>query len=143
MAHVHVRKRPIKAAWSRATATFSITTYFAALLWRHAPVATALTAIINLADGATWPLTLWAMNGLIDAVIRLPTAYGDPWPSTLPWLVLLLGALLLRRIGITADPYCTAVIHERVELAVQREIQAKATALQLITFERPEYYARL
>jgi ATP-binding cassette subfamily B protein len=143
VAHAHLHHRLVKAAWLRTTAALSTGTYFAGLLWRHAPMATALTVIINVADGATWPLTVVAINGLIDAVARLPAMRDSPWSFTLPWLALLLGALLLRRVGITADPYCTAVIRERVELAVQREIQTKAIALPLLTFERPEYYARL
>ena len=143
MAQTHLHHRLIKAVWSRTTTALSTGTYFAALLWRHAPVATTMAVFINIADGATWPLTVLAINGLIDAVARLPATRGSPWPLTLPWLTLLLGALLLRRVGITADPYCTALIRERVERAVQRDIQAKAIAVPLLTFERPEYYARL
>jgi hypothetical protein len=107
VAHAHLHHRLVKAAWSRTAAALSTGTFFAALLWRHAPAATALRAIINVVDGATWPLTVLAISGLIDAVARLPATRDSPWPLTLPWLALLLGALLLRRAGITADPYCS------------------------------------
>jgi hypothetical protein len=107
VAHAHLHHRLVKAAWSRTAAALSTGTFFAALLWRHAPAATALRAIINVVDGATWPLTVLAISGLIDAVARLPATRDSPWHLTLPWLALLLGALLLRRAGITADPYCS------------------------------------
>jgi hypothetical protein len=107
VAHTHPHHRLVKAVRSRTTTALSTGTYFAALLWRHAPVATTLAVFINIADGATWPLTVLAINGLIDAVARLPATRDSPWPLTLPWLALLLGALLLRRAGITADPYCS------------------------------------
>ncbi len=133
----------VNGARERLRAALSPGAFLLSLLFRHAPLAALPMWLINVADGAAMPLIVWAMGGLINAVLRLPATHSDPWKTTFPWLVALLTAFLLRRVGSVTEPYLSRVVRERVDAAVQHDLYVKAIALPLAEFEQQRYYSQL
>lgn len=80
------------------------------------------------------------MEGLIGAV---SVGTAEPARPVLPWLVALSFGLLMRSAPAAITDYLAAVLRERVDGAMYRDVFEKAVRLQLAAFESPEYYNKL
>ena len=89
------------------------------------------------------PFEVWALNGLVDAVVERLGAGSEPWAGILPWLGLLAVAFAMRSLEIGVSRYLGVVVQEQVEQAIRRQLFEKATSVPLDRFERPEYYQKL
>ena len=91
-----------RAMWGKATAHLRETgagvAFVVGLVWKHAPVAGSLLAVFTLVSGATTPLVVWSVTGLIDALSQAAAAQAELWPPIVPWLLVLLGAFAVRSI---------------------------------------------
>ena len=93
--------------------------------------------------GLAMPFEVWAINGLVDAVVAEVGVTSEPWAAVLPWLGLLAVAFTMRSLKGAAGRYVAVVVQERVEPAINRQLFEKAVSVPLETFERPEYYQKL
>lgn len=141
----------------RATATG--VGYILGLLFKEVPVAATLITLQSFAAGATTPLIVFAISGLIDDVRRsVPNPTGinftdefqrspanstDVWSSIVPWLLILLAAFIIRSLDGALGDYLSQLTGLRLGAAVQHMVCAKAVALPLSVFEREEYYTKL
>ena len=94
-------------------------------------------------SGATTPLVVWSVTGLIDALSETVAAQAEPWPPIVPWLLVLLGALAVRSIENAGAAYLDARVSVPVTAAAQRAVHEKAAALPLRAFEEETYYTKL
>lgn len=133
--------------------------YIVGLLFKEVPVAGTLITLQSFAAGATTPLIVFAISGLIDDVRRsVPEPTGidfidelqrspanplDVWSSIVPWLLILLVAFIIRSLDGALGDYLSEVCGLRLGAAVQHMVCAKAVALPLSVFEREEYYTKL
>ena len=117
--------------------------YVIRLVFPRAPVASAMLLMQGVLGGLSTPLLVWAMAGLVNALVIVQQAPVDPWLPTRPWLTALLIATLLRSLTPAASGYAAALLRERVNAAMQRSILQQSVALPLAAFERSEVYAKL
>ena len=77
--------------WSKVTTsvrdTSAGTGFVVGLSWKHAPVAGSLLAAFTVISGATTPLVVWSVTGLIDALSETVAAQAELWPPIVPWLL--------------------------------------------------------
>ena len=117
--------------------------YVAGVLFTHAPVSSGLLMVQGVLFGLAMPFEVWALNGLVDAVVVTLDAAAQPWAAVLPWLGLLAVAFTMRSFEGAAGRYVAVVVQERVEPAINRQLFEKAVSVPLETFESPEYYQKL
>ena len=98
---------------------------------------------LTIVAGATTPLVVWSVTGLIDALSEAAAAQAELWPPIVPWLVALLGALAVRSIDNPSAFYLSERVSVPVTAAVQRAVHEKAAALPLRDFEQEAYYTKL
>ena len=144
----------------RLRATTTGVGYILGLLFKEVPVAATLITLQSFATGATTPLIVFAISGLIDDVRRSvpdpttgiefidelqrsPANPNDVWPSIVPWLLILLAAFIIRSLDGALGDYLSQLSGLRLGAAVQHMVCAKAVALPLSVFEREEYYTKL
>ena len=136
-----------RAMWATATAhlreTGAGTAFVVGLVWKHAPVAGSLFAVFTLVAGATTPLVVWSVTGLIDALTEAATVQAELWPPVVPWLLALLGAIAVRSVDNAGASYLDEKVGVPVTAAVQRAVHEKAAAMPLRAFEQETYYTKL
>ena len=136
-----------RSMWATATAHLRETgagvAFVVGLVWKHAPIAGSLLAVFTLASGATTPLVVWSVTGLIDALSEAVAAQTELWPPIVPWLLALLGAFALRSMDYASASYLKEKASVPVTAAVQRAVHEKAAALPLRAFEQETYYTKL
>lgn len=128
---------------TRLRATTTGIGYILGLLFKEAPVAGTLITLQSFAAGATTPLIVFAISGLIDDVRRSVPNPTDVWPSIVPWLAILLVAFIIRSLDGALGDYLSQLTGLRLGAAVQHMVCAKAVSLPLSVFEQEEYYTKL
>ena len=127
----------------RLRATLTGIGYILGLLFKEAPVAATLITLQSFAAGATTPLIVFAISGLIDDVQRSAASPSNVWPSIIPWLAILLAAFIIRSLDGALGDYLSQLTGLRLGAAIQHRVCAKAVSLPLSVFEREEYYTKL
>ena len=127
----------------RLRATTTGVGYILGLLFKEAPVAATLITLQSFASGATTPLIVFAISGLIDDVQRSASDPSNIWPAIIPWLAILLVAFIIRSLDGALGDYLSQLSGLRLGAAVQHMVCAKAVSLPLSVFEREEYYTKL
>ena len=128
---------------ARLRATTTGVGYILGLLFKEVPVAATLITLQSLAAGATTPLIVFAISGLIDDVQRSVASPADVWPSIVPWLAILLAAFVIRSLDGALGDYLSQLSGLRLGAAVQHKVCAKAVSLPLSVFEQEAYYTKL
>ena len=139
---------PVIPAWlrelaDRLQATTTGIGYILGLLFKEVPVAGTLITLQSFAAGATTPLIVFAISGLIDDVQRSAASPSNVWPSIVPWLAILLVAFIIRSLDGALGDYLSQLSGLRLGAAIQHMVCAKAVSLPLSVFEREEYYTKL
>lgn len=136
-----------RAMWSKATTHLRETgagvAFVVGLVWKHAPVAGSLLAVFTFVSGATMPVVVWSITGLIDALSEAVAARAEPWLAVAPWLLALIGALAARSIESAVAFYAGEKVAVPVTTAMQRGVYEKAAALPLSAFDQESYYTKL
>ncbi len=117
--------------------------YITRLIFKEAHFAGSLLVVQSLASGATTPLVVWAISGLIDALPRSSIDQSGVWSAIIPWLLVLLVAFVIRSLDGALGDYLSQLTGLRLGAAVQHMVCEKAISLPLSTFEREEYYTKL
>ena len=131
----------------------------ARILWHASPLWTFLLLTAGALSGLMLLLQIFATRGLVDALGQAraehifpaavrPDPLGFPhWPAAvtqlLPWILALIGSLVVVNVVEAVSPLLTAHLRERVGETLERRIYAKALGLDLGTFETPDYYDKL
>ena len=124
-------------------ATTARIAYISSLIFKEAPIAGSLLVVQSFATGATTPLVVWAISGLIDALPHSSADQSNVWSSVVPWLLVLLVAFGIRSLDGALSDYLSQQTGLRLAAAVQHRVCEKAISLPLIAFEREEYYTKL
>jgi ATP-binding cassette subfamily B protein len=133
----------LRDLFTRIRTTATAIGYILGLLYKEAPVAGALITLQSLAAGATVPLIVFAISGLIDEVRRTAASPAGAWPSIVPWLAILMVAFLIGSLDGALGDYLSELAGLRLGAAIQHMVLAKAASLPLSVFEREEYYTKL
>ena len=117
--------------------------YVARVLFTHAPLSSGLLIAQAVIFGLAIPFQVWALNGLVDAVVEGSGAAVEPWAAVLPWLGLLAVAFAMRSLESAVRRYVAVVVQEQIQPVLRRQLFEKAISVPLETFERPAYYQKL
>ena len=117
--------------------------YVAGVLYTHAPLSSGLLIAQAVFFGLAMPFEVWAINGLVNAVVEGSGAAVESWAAILPWLGLLAVAFAMRSLERAVSRYVCALTQEQIERAMRRQLFEKVVSVPLETFERPEYYQKL
>ncbi len=113
------------------------------LVIKEVPVAGFLLAVQSLASGATIPLVVWAISGLIDTLQGSVADQTNAWSAIVPWLLVLLAALAVRSLDGALGDYLSQQTGLRLGAVVQHMVCEKAISLPLRNFEQEDYYTKL
>jgi ATP-binding cassette subfamily B protein len=137
-------------AWREAGAAVArVVRFGAGALWSASPSLTLGLLALGWISGLIPLLQVWATTGLIDSLVRAGRFGGWEVASTaalarfLPWLAVLIAALVTINLVDAGTLLLSAYLNERVSETLERRVYAKALALGLATFESPDYYDRL
>ena len=84
--------------------------YVAGVLFTHAPLSSALLIAQAVVFGLAVPFQVWAINGLVNAVVEGSGAAAEPWSAILPWFGLLAVAFAMRSFESTAGRYVAVLV---------------------------------
>jgi len=130
------------ALWANARTTWSGFRRVLALVWDANPGLTLALAVLNLLQGGLPAARVWISKLLVDAVVNAVTTGSGT--AALP-VVLLLVALQFAigaasNVLSTASNICQQLLQEQVSNRVQLLVMRHANQLDLIFFERPQFY---
>ena len=124
-------------------ATTARAAFIIGLVFKEVPVAGTLLAVHSFASGATTPLVVWAISGLIDTLQGSIADQSDAWSAIVPWLLVLLAALAVRSLDGALGDFLSQQTGLRLGAVVQHMVCEKAISLPLRTFEQEDYYTKL
>jgi ATP-binding cassette subfamily B protein len=131
-----------RALWSNARVTWQGFRRVLGLVWEANPGLTLALAFLNLAQGGLPALRVWISKLLIDAVVAAWT--NGSGLAALPEV----GVLVALQFGIgaasnllsTLANICQQLLQDRVANRIQLLVMHHANELDLVFFERPQFY---
>ncbi len=130
------------ALWANAGTTWHGFRRVLALVWEANPGLTLALAVLNLAQGGLPAARVWVSKLLVDAVVAAVTTGSGtaslPYVAFLVALQFAIGATgnILGTIGNISQQLLQEQVANRIQLLVMRQ----ANALDLVFFERPQFY---
>src|SRR5437879_388398 len=131
-----------RALWANAGTTWHGFRRVLALVWEANPGLTLALAVLNLAQGGLPAARVWVSKLLIDAVVAaVTTGSGTAALPQVAFLVALQFAIgaagnILSTIANISQQLLQEQVANRIQLLVMRQ----ANALDLVFFERPQFY---
>src|SRR5579859_4284710 len=130
------------ALWANAGTTWHGFRRVLALVWEANPGLTLALAVLNLAQGGLPAARVWVSKLLVDAVVAAVTTGSGT--AALPQVLFLVAmqfaigaaANILSTIG----NICQQLLQEQVANRIQLLVMRQANRLDLIFFERPQFY---
>src|SRR5579859_7607018 len=130
------------ALWANARITWSGFRRVLALVWDANPRLTLALAVLNLLQGAVPAARVWLSKLLVDAVVGAVTTGNGV--GALPQVLLLVGLQFgigaVSNVLGTAANICQQLLQEQVSNRIQLLVMRHANQLDLIFFERPQFY---
>jgi ATP-binding cassette subfamily B protein len=130
------------ALWANAGTTWHGFRRVLALVWEANPGLTLALAVLNLAQGGLPAARVWLAKLLVDAVVAaVTTGSGTAALPEVIFLVALQFAIgAAGNILSTAGNICQQLLQEQVANRIQLLVMHQANALDLVFFERPQFY---
>ena len=123
-----------------------VISYFVKVIWQASKRLTIILFLLSLAGGLTLIVELWAMMSLINQLVELDFSQSTFLGTTktlLPWVLLFIGAMLLKHSIESFRPYHSKLLEEKASAIIKNHIFSKALQLDLRSFETEEYYNQL
>ena len=131
-----------KAIFANAGTTWHGFRRVLGLVWDANPLLTLSLAVLNLLQGFVPAAQVWVSKLLVDAVVGAVTTGAGT--AVLPQVLVLVGVQVL--IGIasnilsTGSNICQQLLQEQVSNRIQLLVMRQANQLDLVFFERPQFY---
>ncbi|MBV9601902.1 MAG: ABC transporter ATP-binding protein [Chloroflexi bacterium] len=128
--------------WANARTTWHGFRRVLGLVWDANPGLTLALALLNLAQGFVPALRVWLSKLLVDAVVAAVTngtgTAALPQVAALVLLQFAIGAF--SNVASTASNICQQLLQEQVANRIQLLVMRHANELDLVFFERPQFY---
>jgi ATP-binding cassette subfamily B protein len=113
-----------------------------ALVWDANPLLTLSLAVLNLAQGGLPAARVWLSKLLVDAVVGAVTSGSGTaaLPQVLFLVALQFAIGAASNVLSTASNICQQLLQEQVSNRVQMLVMRHANQLDLVFFERPQFY---
>ena len=130
------------ALWTNAGTTWHGFRRVLALVWEANPGLTLTLAVLNLAQGGLPAARVWVSKLLIDAVVAAVTTGSGTaaLPQVLFLVALQFAISAAGNILSTIGNICQQLLQEQVANRIQLLVMRQANALDLVFFERPQFY---
>jgi ATP-binding cassette subfamily B protein len=130
------------ALWTNAGTTWHGFRRVLALVWEANPGLTLALAVLNLAQGGLPAARVWVSKLLIDAVVAAVTTGSGTaaLPQVLFLVALQFAISAAGNILSTIGNICQQLLQEQVANRIQLLVMRQANALDLVFFERPQFY---
>ena len=130
------------ALWANAGTTWRGFVRVLGLVWNANPLFTVALAVLNLLQGALPAARVWISKLLVDAVVGAVSS--GTGTEALPWVGVLVALqfaiLAASTILATASNICQQLLQEQVSNRIQMLVMRHANQLDLVFFERPQFY---
>src|SRR5437588_7822110 len=130
------------ALWANAGTTWHGFRRVLALVWEANPGLTLSLALMNLGQGGLPAARVWVSKLLVDAVVAAVTTGSGT--AVLPQVVFLVALQFaigaVGNILSTISNICQQLLQEQVANRIQMLVMRQANALDLVFFERPQFY---
>jgi ATP-binding cassette, subfamily B, bacterial len=131
-----------RALWANTRTTWHGFRRVLALVWDANPLLTLSLALLNLLQGAVPAARVWLSKLLVDAVVNAVTTGNGT--AALPQVMLLValqfGIGAASNVLGTAANICQQLLQEQVSNRIQLLVMRHANQLDLVFFERPQFY---
>jgi ATP-binding cassette subfamily B protein len=128
--------------WTNASTTWHGFRRVLGLVWDANPWLTLSLAALNLLQGAVPAARVWLSKLLVDAVVGAVSSGAGT--AALPQVFVLVAAQFLlgavSNIAGTASNICQQLLQEQVSNRIQLLVMRHANQLDLVFFERPQFY---
>jgi ATP-binding cassette subfamily B protein len=128
--------------WTNASTTWHGFRRVLGLVWDTNPWLTLSLAALNLLQGAVPAARVWLSKLLVDAVVGAVSSGAGT--AALPQVFVLVAAQFLlgavSNIAGTASNICQQLLQEQVSNRIQLLVMRHANQLDLVFFERPQFY---
>ena len=124
----------------------NVASYFMRVLWQVSKPLTIFLFILSLGSGLTLIAELWAMMSLINKLIEIDLSNTTVWramQTLLPWVLLFIGAMLIKHSIESYQPYLSKRLEENASALIKNHTFHKAMQLDLRSFETEAYYNQL
>jgi ATP-binding cassette, subfamily B, bacterial len=131
-----------RAVWDNTRTTWHGFRRVLALVWDANPMLTLSLAVLNLLQGAIPAARVWLSKLLVDAVVGAVTSGNGT--GALPQVILLValqfGIGAASNVLGTVSNICQQLLQEQVSNRIQLLVMRHANQLDLVFFERPQFY---
>src|SRR5437588_2783422 len=130
------------AMWANARVTWAGFQRVLSLVWEANPGLTIALAVLNLLQGGLPALRVWVSKLLIDAVVAaLSSGSGlSALPEVGVLVALQFGVGAVSNVLSTLANICQQLLQDRVANRIQLLVMRHANQLDLVFFERPQFY---
>jgi ATP-binding cassette subfamily B protein len=131
-----------RVLWSNAKTTWRGFRRVLGLVWDANAGLTLALALLNLVQGFVPALRVWLSKLLVDAVVAaVTTGTGTAaLPQVLALVVLQFAIGAVSNVASTAANICQQLLQEQVANRIQLLVMRHANDLDLVFFERPQFY---
>lgn len=140
------RMRSWKTIASEAKTAAGIAKYIGAIWIEASWPLTLLLLLLSVFGGVTGLAEVYAITRFIDETTVFSGWSDSYWKVAahfLPYIFILVGAILFQQFASAIRPYLSARLEEKVTLVVNRRTFSKAMQLRLEAFESDAYYDKL
>ncbi|WP_318615733.1 ABC transporter ATP-binding protein [Sporosarcina sp. YIM B06819] len=120
--------------------------YLKSVLWQASKPLTLILLMLGLFSGLTLIAELLAITTLINRLVEYDPSHGSfgmAIQSLLPWVVIFIGAILIKQAAQSIQPYISMQLQEKASSILKEHIFSKALQLDLESFETEDYYNQL
>jgi ATP-binding cassette, subfamily B, bacterial len=131
-----------RVLWTNARTTWRGFRRVLALVWDANPGLTLSLALLNLLQGFVPALRVWLSKLLVDAVVAAVTngTGTEALPQVFVLVALQFAIGALSSVAGTASNICQQLLQEQVANRIQLLVMRHANELDLVFFERPQFY---
>jgi ABC-type multidrug transport system fused ATPase/permease subunit len=125
--------------------TFKISLFVLDMLWKASKWMTIVFFAISLLSGLVTILEVWVIAKMVNELIRGfgGNAAGSTLRAFIPWILLLIGAMIAKEAISSVQPLLSALLKERIDQTLKKRCLTKALSVDLVSFESQEYYDKL
>lgn len=120
--------------------------YFKDVMWQASKPLTITLLILSLISGLTLIAELWSITMLINKLVDfgpMKNNFSVVMQSLLPWIMIFIGAMLIKHLVQSMQPYVAKQLQERASSILKDDAFRKALSLDLHSFETERYYNQL
>lgn len=115
--------------------------YISQVLYQSSLSLTLLILVISMIGGSIAAIELWGITRFIDEITRFTdwtASYLEVLAHFLPFIGAVIGAMLIRHVVISIQPYLATKLNEKISVYLHHQLFRKSMQLRLEVFQRED-----